>query len=85
MRPEIKSDGRTVWVNGPTALIGRFSRMGIDVHIDGVCAGDGCKPGPCTLEHWGIFKAQMLKVHGVKVSDRHMPKYLKEEPCPQKT
>lgn len=77
MRTEIRSDGRVVWVNG-SALLGRFSRQGIDVHIDGVCAGDGCVPGPCTKKHWRIFQEQMLKVHKVKVSDKHRPKNLAE-------
>jgi len=76
MEVEVSSDGRTVWVNGLTALIGRFSKMGIDVHVDGTCAGDGCVPGPCTKEHWETFKTQMLAVHNVVVTDDHMPKYL---------
>ncbi len=78
MKVQIRSDGRTVWVNSPEQLLGRFSRMGIDVHVDGACAGDGCKPGPCTVEHWDTFKREMLRVHQINVSDRYIPKYLKE-------
>ena len=39
---EIVTDGRTVWVN-TGELLGRFGPNGIDVHKDGVCAGDGCE------------------------------------------
>jgi hypothetical protein len=31
---QIESDGVTVWVNGDGGLLGRFGRMGIDVHVD---------------------------------------------------
>jgi hypothetical protein len=78
MRAEVKSDGTTVWVNGADGMLGRFNRRFLDVHIDGACAGDGCAPGPCTLEHWNVFKTKMLEVHGVRVSDKHMPAYLNE-------
>lgn len=74
---EISTDGSTVWVNGPTALLGRFSRMGVDVHIGGVCAGEGCVPGPCTIDHWRLFQVKMIVEHRVRVSDAWMPEYLK--------
>lgn len=72
---EFRSDGRVVWVN-TVSLIGRFSKMGIDVHVDGACIPGSCISGPCTLEHWRKFQALMLEHHGVEVWDKHMPKYL---------
>jgi hypothetical protein len=76
VKAEVLSDGSTVWVNGPNGMMGRFNRQFLDVHINGVCAGDGCTPGPCSLEHWKTFKAKMLEIHGVRISDKHMPTYL---------
>lgn len=80
MSDEITSDGRTVWVNsGRTGCaLGRFSRMGIDVHTE---EGDGCfdcAPGPCGPAEWLRFKESMKKYHGVIVSEEHRPRYLEE-------
>lgn len=73
----IETDGRVVWINSPIELIGRFSRMGIDVHVKGKCVGDSCVPGPCTLQHWKDFQQKMLDLHRVRVPDKYMPKFLK--------
>ena len=79
-RYEIHSDGCTVWVNGPI-LLGRFSKAGVDVHVNGRCAGDSCTPGPCTIEDWRAFKEKMRAVHKIEVPDRHMPGYLLKPTC----
>lgn len=74
---QIRSDGRVVWVNKPI-LIGRFSRMGVDVHVNGKCVADSCIPGPCRKKHWRQFQYLMMEHHNVDVPDRHMPDYLKD-------
>lgn len=83
IKPEIHTDGITVWVN--TAIcIGRFGRFGIDVHKgfeQQLQSGSECLH--CTNEEttkadWEIFKAKMLEFHKVKVSDRYMPKRLRQ-------
>lgn len=76
----IETDGRVVWVNGLAALVGRFSKNGIDVHVDGKCVGDSCSPGPCTVEHWREFQKKMVDLHGITVPDKYMPKFLRSEP-----
>jgi hypothetical protein len=76
-RYQIDSDGRTVWVNGPI-LLGRFSKLGIDVHQDGHCVGDSCSVGPCTLNDWRTFQQKIRDMHGIEVPDKHMPEYLRE-------
>lgn len=76
----IETDGRVVWINGALMLLGRFSRLGIDVHVDGKCIGDSCSPGPCTLEHWREFQKKMLDLHRIKVPDKYMPTFLRSEP-----
>lgn len=82
-RYELQSDGKTVWVNGPSGdNIGRFSERGIDIHhsveiqlaTGKVCAL--CKPGPCTLIDWYNFRTEMLNRYGVTIADKHMPRYL---------
>jgi hypothetical protein len=74
---EITTDGRVVWINGLVALVGRFSKGGIDVHVDGRCVGDSCSPGPCSIEHWREFQQKMIQHHNIKVPDRYMPDYLR--------
>lgn len=75
----IETDGRTVWINGLDGLWGRFGPNGVDVHEHGVCAGDGCIPGPTNLKSWDTFKLQMQRVHGIRISDRYKPRWLQEQ------
>ena len=74
---EILTDGRTVWVNGMRGLLGRFSHVGIDVHVDGQCQPDSCKPAS-GLEGWQEFQRLMKKHHAINVSDRFKPNFLKD-------
>lgn len=71
---EVSSDGRTVWVNTSDGLIGRFGKMGIDIHSPG---GDGhcllCTHGVTTNEDWSTFVTQMLRIYGCAVGDEHKP------------
>ena len=79
LKPEITSDGTTVWVNTDINL-GRFGKHAVDVHHDaaGQAAGKHClncfrrTPGNL-VEDWNRFKASMLEHHGVNVSDHHRP------------
>jgi hypothetical protein len=75
----ITSDGRTVWINGPNGLIGRFSRNGIDVHNEDNTGCLACSAGPCGLLEWELFKSAMLEHRGIAVPDEWMPDYLKEQ------
>jgi hypothetical protein len=72
----IETDGRVVWVNSPVTLLGRFSKMGIDVHVNSHCVGDSCSPGPCSLKEWREFQEKMIEHHGIEVPDKYMPKFL---------
>lgn len=75
MKTEIKSDGRTVWVNGEDGCcLARFSRFGIDIHNDakGQVEGEQCLQ--CSrIPDWAAFKAGCLEHHGVTVDDSHKP------------
>ncbi len=78
VKDQIISDGRTVWINSGTTgvAIGRFSKMGIDVHNTD---GDGCfhcVPGPCGQAEWDRFVFSMKEYHGVVVHERFKPEYL---------
>ena len=77
---EICADGRVVWINDATGLIGRFSRNGIDVHVNGQCKGASCVKGPFTpktgAEAWFSFKVKMLELHSVKVAEKYRPKWV---------
>lgn len=75
---DVESDGVTVWVNERSGYcLGRFGRMGIDVHVDPMdnkgtqCAF--CTHGPVTALDWDIFKRKMLEVHDVVVDDKYLP------------
>lgn len=68
----------TVWVNSAYGYcLGRFGRMGIDVHRPpDIKAGEclHCTHGPVTVEDWYVFVAKMKEHHGVTVLQRYMPK-----------
>lgn len=84
IKPEIMSDGKTVWVNGADGCcLGRFSWAGIDVHKDaegqqesGQCLD--CKAGPTTYEDWLRFKDGMLQHYNVKIAKKHIPQFLRK-------
>lgn len=78
---EILSDGVTVWVNSDKGYcLGRFGRMGIDVHrppgdTKGECLY--CTHAPVTARDWKMFKTQMKRHHNVVVTDQDKPLRLK--------
>jgi hypothetical protein len=74
----IETDGRTVWINGPYGLLGRFSRQGIDVHVNGRCEGDSCVSERCSLQHWRDFQKKMVQYHKIVVSDEYAPLFIIE-------
>jgi hypothetical protein len=77
---EISTDGRTVWVNSAVCL-GRFGRLGIDVHKDITeqMARTGteclfCTHTPTTRADWDLFVVKMKELHGVIVPQKYMPR-----------
>lgn len=60
---EVETDGRTLWINGPI-LLGRFSRQGVDVHVDGMCIAGSCSPVP----DWDKFVELMKHHHDIDPS-----------------
>ncbi len=82
MKPQIHSDGITVWVN-TDACIGRFGRAGIDIHMipgkEGPAASEClfCTHTWSTKEDWETFKVKMQELHGVNVPDKYMPERFK--------
>lgn len=58
----IETDGRTLWINGPSGLLGRFSPLGIDIHTEGQCVD--CKTGTPDFD---AFAANLQIVHGIDV------------------
>ncbi len=76
---EIAFDGITVWVNDANGCnIARFGRFGIDVHrplneqaTEGQCLY--CTAGEVTKEDWETFKREVLRHHGVTVTDKYKP------------
>lgn len=81
---DISADGRTVWVNGADGMcIGRFSKWGIDVHLDATGqleSGKQClacthtRPEP---EDWIRFQELMQLHYGIQVEDRFKPEFLR--------
>lgn len=78
----IETDGKTVWVNGADACLGRFSRFGVDVHrtLAEQLAGNGqclaCTHEMADIGAWEMFQEAMKRHHGVVVSDRYRPRWL---------
>lgn len=78
---EILWDGRTVWVNLRGASVGRFSRMGIDVHSSPEKQLEGGSPcldcrRDASLDGWAAFVAGMHRYHGVEIPTEAMPEFL---------
>jgi hypothetical protein len=81
---QIITDGITVWVNGTGVNLGRFAPLGVDVHnplSEQQASGLQCLY--CTHERtqkedFALFQAKILEHHGIKVSDKFLPKRFKE-------
>lgn len=70
----ITTDGVTVWVTNLRGFtIGRFGRLGIDVHNADSTACLHCTHEPTDQEDWDIFVLAMLKHHGVKIAPKYRP------------
>lgn len=69
---ELIDDGRTVWVNTDICL-GRFGRMGVDVHHDAAGQSQGkhcldCFPRSSDAKaDWSRFRASMERHHGIRL------------------
>lgn len=82
---QIESDGTTVWVTGSSGeCIGRFGRMGIDIHNEAAAQLAGkpqcleCTHGPVTLAEWERFRAAMVEHYGIEVPEKHRPRHFAE-------
>lgn len=80
MKYDITSDGVTVWVNGEDGLLGRFGRMGIDVHHPpteqfqtGECLF--CTHARTNHGDWNVFVAKMKEHFGINVPEEHRPRH----------
>lgn len=69
----VESDGATVWVHGLDGTIGRFGRLGIDVHTADTAGCLHCTHGVTTSADWPAFVAKMQEHHGVTVGAQHCP------------
>ena len=80
---QIETDGTTVWVNSADSCVGRFGRMGVDVHttLSAQMAGAPqcleCVHGPVTVATWWVFQRAMEKHYGIVVDDTYMPRRLR--------
>jgi hypothetical protein len=78
---EIRTDGRTIWIDTEGGTIGRFGRFGIDIHrtvdeqIDGAGACLFCTHAKPTQTDWETFKAKMRE-QNVPVTDDIKPEWL---------
>jgi hypothetical protein len=75
----VSTDGTTVWVDDGTGYcLGRFGRMGIDVHVPPTPhAGTEClycTHETTTPEDWRTFVEKMQHHHGVTIPENAMPK-----------
>jgi hypothetical protein len=74
VKVEVTWDGVTVWVNTAGASIGRFGRMGIDVHTADGAGCQHCTHAPTdNQEAWSEFVLDMAIFHGVTIPPEAMP------------
>ena len=80
---QIESDGITVWVHDRTdgSCIGRFGRMGIDIHRPilqqaefGQCLL--CTHGPTGAAEWRQFVEAMKRIFEIEISEHHRPRHI---------
>jgi hypothetical protein len=84
----IEAGYNAVWVNDENGCcIGRFGRMGVDVHRPitdpdyekkGECLV--CTHGPVTRRDWATFVTAMRAGHGVTVPEEFQPAWLRLDP-----
>lgn len=81
---EIRSNGRTVWVNRPFCLA-RFGPICREFFVGGLLNGESpyvvvkhAVDGP-TLADWRAFVVSTMNLFGIDVSDKHKPGALREE------
>jgi hypothetical protein len=74
---------RAVWINDETGCLGRFGRLGVDVHrimeqqMEGLPVCLACTHEPTSLDDWELFKDAMLKYHNVDLWDAPVPEWLR--------
>jgi hypothetical protein len=80
---EVLSSAGAVWVNDASChCIGRFGRLGVDVHHPAAAQlvhGDqclACSHGRTDEDDWQRFRALMLEHHGAVVPDAARPGFL---------
>lgn len=77
---DIRSDGTSVWVDGPGGCIGRFGQLGIDIHTADASACLQCTHERTTRLDWALFVIGMIEHHGVYVGPEHMPARFRDAP-----
>lgn len=80
---EVLGDGRTVWVNSPVGIcVGRFTKMGVDVHVDfeKQVQGEHCldcfKHQGDFVTSWQRFVSSMNRHYGVSIPENLKPSYV---------
>lgn len=76
-RSQVRSDGRTVWVDVSGHTVGRFSQFGVDIHLPDSSGCLDCSHTRPTVDDWVRFVFGMLEHHDVQIPDRHMPRFLR--------
>ena len=71
----------TIWVNSATGCVGRFGRMGVDIHREPMAQQDGseclcCTHGPVTETNWRLFQTEMKRHYGVVIADSLRPSWV---------
>lgn len=79
---EVVYGSRAVWVNNAEGCLGRFGKMGIDVHhtMQAQEAGEGqclfCTHGPVIAADWPRFVTAMMQFHNIDLRDQPVPAWL---------
>ncbi len=83
---QIDSDGETVWVNTSDGCIGRFGKLGIDIHQEPLKQASGrseclfCTHGPTGFSDWELFCSKMKDIYKIYISESYTPRRFSMSP-----
>lgn len=75
LKPEVVSDGRSVWVNSHRCLA-RFCPISFELFLDDPRKDVVVRATEDRLADWENFKTMVFKKYQVVVADRHRPTYI---------
>ncbi len=73
---EVRSDGRTVWVNGKQGCVARFCPVSHEVWTNGVEHVTNHPDIKPDFSHWKSFRKLVFDNYSIVINNKHIPLYL---------